>query len=188
MDINFNTTENTKDVLTTPIFKVTETKKIAPNGKEGKYVGIDAPDWVSAIVRDVGSEKFIMTKQWRHGVDKPMIEFPCGMVEFGESSLDAVLRECQEEIGLNKNKILTIQLLYKANPNPAFMNNSMTCYYIEVAGLDEKQHLDDNEFIEIIHADTQDMLSYLKKDDTSVMMKYALAQYARYCEEMKKEK
>lgn len=187
MNINFEIKENSVEVLNTPIFKVTETKKVAPNGKEGKYVSLDAPNWVSAIVKNVATNEFIMTKQWRHGVNKPMIEFPCGMVEFGESSFDAVIRECAEEIGLNKDKILSMHVLYKANPNPAFMNNYMTCYYIEVAGLDEKQHLDDNEFIEIVKVDGDEMQEIvINEDDSSVMTKYAISRLGEYLTGLKK--
>ena len=172
-NINFEIKDNSVVVAETPIFKVLSTKKVPPNGKEGNYVKLDAPDWVSAIVKDNSTGKFVMTEQWRHGVDKPMIEFPCGQVEFGESPLDAILRECQEEIGLNKDKVTEITFLYQANPNPAFMNNSMTCYYIEVEELDDKQNLDDNEFLDVVWRSPEEVNEIMRQTDTSIMMQHA---------------
>jgi ADP-ribose pyrophosphatase len=136
---------------------------------------------VSAIVTRTCAdynERFVMTAQYRHGVDKVMEEFPCGMVEEGESPLDAILRECEEEIGLEKDKILQIRKLYESNPNPAFMDNRMTCYYIEVEGsCRQQQKLDENEFIEVRYRTDSQIENIMRSPDTSVMMKYAWAEY-----------
>lgn len=122
-NLNFEVLEEV-DSTKFPIFDVSLTKKVAPNGKEGNYVSIKSPDWVSAIVETEKApfgEKFVMVSQFRHGLNKVLIEFPCGIVEEGESSLDAILRECEEEIGLDRNKVLEVKKLYEANPNPAFI-------------------------------------------------------------------
>lgn len=167
--------------LHTPIFDVVNENKKAPNGKNGTYVKIKAPNWVSAIVTRTCAdynERFVMTAQYRHGVDKVMEEFPCGMVEEGESPLDAILRECEEEIGLDKNKILQIRKLYESNPNPAFMDNKMTCYYIEVEGsCRQQQKLDENEFIEVRYRSDSQVENIMSSSDTSIMMKHAWAEY-----------
>lgn len=179
--LKFESWNDPQTVLHTPIFDVVNENKKAPDGKNGTYVKIEAPNWVSAIVARTCAdynERFVMTAQYRHGVDKVMEEFPCGMVEEGESPLDAILRECEEEIGLEKDKILQIRKLYESNPNPAFMDNKMTCYYIEVEGTcRQQQNLDENEFIEVrYHTDSQ-VENIMKSPDTSVMMKYAWAEY-----------
>ena len=166
------------DNIKFPIFDVSLTKKVAPNKKEGNYVSIKSPDWVSAIVETVG-RSFIVVSQYRHGVNNVLTEFPCGIVEDGETPLDAILRECEEEIGLDKNKILEIKKLYEANPNPAFMDNKMTCYYIKVEVCYSDQKLDENEFIK------RDFLSYSRVEsimnfpETSIMMKHAWEKYKK---------
>ena len=166
------------DNIKFPIFDVSLTKKVAPNKKEGNYVSIKSPDWVSAIVETVGGS-FIVVSQYRHGVNNVLTEFPCGIVEDGETPLDAILRECEEEIGLDKNKILEIKKLYEANPNPAFMDNKMTCYYIKVEVCYSDQKLDENEFIK------RDFLSYSRVEsimnfpETSIMMKHAWEKYKK---------
>ena len=179
--LKFELWNDPQTMLHTPIFDVVGENKKAPNGKNGTYVKIKAPNWVSAIVTRTQAdfcERFVMTAQYRHGVNKVMEEFPCGMVEEGESPLDAILRECEEEIGLDRSKILQITKLYESNPNPAFMDNKMTCYYIEVEGTcRQQQNLDENEFIEVrYHTDSQ-VENIMKSPDTSIMMKHAWAEY-----------
>lgn len=163
-----------------PIFDVSLTKKVAPNGKEGNYVSIKSPDWVSAVVEIENfsfDEKFIMVSQYRHGENKVLTEFPCGMVEKGETPLDAILRECEEEIGLDKNKVLEIKKLYEANPNPAFMNNKMTCYYIKAESIGSEQKLDENEFLKKARFDSYRVENIMKLPETSIMMKHAWEKY-----------
>ena len=170
------------DNIKFPIFDVSLTKKIAPNEKEGNYVSIKSPDWVSAIVvteKASFRERFVMVSQYRHGENKILTEFPCGMVEEGETPIDAILRECEEEIGLDKNKILEIKKLYEANPNPAFMNNKMICYYIKVESVNSEQKLDENEFVKKVFFDIDTVESTMKLPETSIMMKYAWEKYKK---------
>ena len=170
------------DNIKFPIFDVSLIKKIAPNKKEGNYVSIKSPDWVSAIVETEKAsfrENFVMVSQYRHGENKVLTEFPCGMVEEGETPIDAILRECEEEIGLNKNKILEIKKLYEANPNPAFMNNKMTCYYIKVESVNSEQKLDENEFVKKVFFDIDKVESIMNFPETSIMMKHAWEKYKK---------
>lgn len=164
-----------------PIFDVVLKRKKAPNGKEGSYVSIESPDWVSAIVElrhySYG-ERFVMVKQFRHGTDAAHVEFPCGMVEKGESPLDAILRECEEEIGLKKEDIIKIEKIYEASPNPAFMNNKMTCFRI-VADRVHKDEIkpDENEFLECKFWTDSEVEAQMNRPDSSVMMKLAWEKY-----------
>lgn len=181
-NLNFEVIEEV-DNTEFPIFDVSLTKKVAPNGKEGNYVSIKSPDWVSAIVEIEKDSwcggKFVMVSQFRHGLNKILTEFPCGMVEEGESSLDAILRECEEEIGLDRNKVLEVKKLYEANPNPAFMNNKMTCYYIKVETINSEQNLDENEFIKKIFFYTTQVENVMDLPETSVIMKLAWENYKK---------
>ena len=166
------------DNIKFPIFDVSLTKKMSPNKEEGNYVSIKSPDWVSAIVETIG-RSFIVVSQYRHGVNTVLTEFPCGIVEDGETPLDAILRECEEEIGLDKNKILEIKKLYEANPNPAFMDNKMTCYYIKVETINSEQNLDENEFIKKVFFYANQVEDTMDLPETSVMMKLAWENYKK---------
>ena len=114
------------------IFKVQHGKYEIKKGVNAFRVKINAPNWVSAIVKIPNyNNPFVMVEQYRYGVGKSLKEFPCGMVEEGETALEAIFRECEEEIGLKQENITKVVKLYEHNPNPAFMTNGMTCFYIE---------------------------------------------------------
>lgn len=139
-----------KELLKTPIWTVSETEKTMPNGKVGKFISLNAPDWVSAIIVNGDTGKFLMNHEFRHGVNKVIMEFPCGTVEAGETAEEACLREVKEETGYTDVRIVT--KLDSGNPNPAFMNNLMTCFLAVVHGKPSKQKLDDTEFISTVES------------------------------------
>lgn len=166
------------------IFSVVSETKKNPDGKNGEYVKIKSPDWVSAIVKITNRVYgYVLVKQYRHGADKVLSEFPCGMVEEGETPLQAIIRECQEEIGITENDIVAIRKLYEANPNPAFMNNKMTCYEIvlnedfSVEDAKNNRNLDENEFIAVELVQHERVSEIMCEPDTSVMMKMAWASH-----------
>ena len=107
-----------------------------------------APDWVTVVpvLRMPGREDvFLMVRQYRHGVELITTEFPAGLVEPGENSLHAALRELEEETGHRAGRMT---LLGRVSPNPAFMNNWCSTFLAEdlarVGGLtlDETEELD----------------------------------------------
>jgi 8-oxo-dGTP pyrophosphatase MutT (NUDIX family) len=166
MNINWSIGES-KEILKTFIWNVIETIKTGPNGNTGKYVSLQAPDWVSALVFNTDTNKFILNREFRHGINNILTEFPSGTVEPNEDPRVACLREVTEETGYSNARIIT--QLYHRNPNPAFMNNHMTCYFVTVSGERSSQHLDPNEFINIIETDNPPELIYHSDNDTSVI-------------------
>lgn len=165
--------KETETLLKTPIGCFNTTRKIDPAGIERKYISMKAPDWVCAIVRTQEKEKeFIMVKQFRHGINKEVVEFPSGMVDEGESAIHALKRELDEELGIKEENILNVRELYKASPNPAFMENSMTCYLVNVNGHGESRP-DEDEFLETVYATHEEVEKIVVSDDYNVMMRLA---------------
>ncbi len=136
-----------KEVLRveTPIFDVVKTEKENPNGKIGHFVSIDAPNWVSSIVFNRDTNKWMMVREFRHGINKYIYEFPSGTVEENETQEDAIIRELKEELGVTNVSI--IEKLFEGCPNVAMFNNKWTFFYCEVSGKD-KQKLDKFEDVE----------------------------------------
>ena len=66
--------------------------------KEGEFYVIDAPDWVN-VVALTDRDELLLIEQWRHGVDHATLEIPGGMVDPGETPLEAARRELLEETG-----------------------------------------------------------------------------------------
>lgn len=78
-----------------------------------------------------GGYKYITVRQLRYGPMKEFDEFPCGMVEKDEYPAEAAARELREETGwiVDPDKLV---YLGANSPNPAFMNNLMYYYFIDL--------------------------------------------------------
>lgn len=92
-------------------------------------VGLNAPDWVMAIVLDPDFNTLIV-KQSRWGSEDETVEFPCGTVEKGERPQLAALRELKEETGFEPDDEDTMRHFVSVNPNPAYFNNAMSVFII----------------------------------------------------------
>ncbi len=159
--------------MKTPIGSFVTTKKIDPSGVERKYISMNCPDWVCAVVQlGAGSDDFMMVKQFRHGINREITEFPSGMVDGGEKAIDALYRELDEELGIKKENVVKLEQLYTGSPNPAFMENIMTCYYVVVDGYG-KNNPDDDEFLETEIVKRADMDAIVRQDDFGLMMRLA---------------
>ena len=131
-------------LLHTPIFDVIKGEK-TETGLEP--VLVKAPDWVSVIVKR--GDEFLVEKQFRYGSNCDIEEFPCGMVEKGESPHEAALRELEEETGI-RVELKCLQYLGATNPNPAFMTNRMHYFYLNLdkCGCEQRERkLDPHEVI-----------------------------------------
>ena len=118
--------ENKNLLLHTPIFDVIKGEKTM-TGLEP--VLVKAPDWVCIIVKR--GDEFLIEKQLRYGTNCDIEEFPCGMVEKGETPHEAALRELEEETGI-RVELKCLQYLGATNPNPAFMTNRMHYFYLNL--------------------------------------------------------
>ena len=139
-----------------------------PDGKVFNAVLMKAPNWISAVIWHKTKKKFVMNYEYRQGVAKQLWEFPSGTAEEGETPEETAKREVKEETGFDTVKITK---LFTACPNPAFMNNKMNCFFIEVDGEPGERHLDADENISVHYVDDPE---YLFNEDTSVMQILAL--------------
>ena len=93
MDARLRWTERSRELLARcGIFDLYRSRRAAPDGREGDFHVLEAPDWVTVvpIVHDRGRQRcFLMVRQHRHGADLVTTEFPAGLVEPGEDPLAA---------------------------------------------------------------------------------------------------
>ena len=142
-----------KELLKTVVLSVNEINSQAPDGSEGKYIVMDAPDWV--IVIPVLGENFLMVKQWRHGINALSIEFPGGVIDKGEEPEHAAKRELEEETGCKTEELIKIG---EVSPNPALFNNHVHVFLARKLVPTGVQHLDNDEFINFMELPKQEVL------------------------------
>lgn len=94
---------------------------------------LEYPTWVNVMaITDEG--KYIIERQYRHGIGQEVYEICAGTCDEGEEPLDAAQRELLEETGFGGGKW---SLLGKFAPNPNSMNN--WCYSFLAEGVYKQQ-------------------------------------------------
>ncbi|MDA3958923.1 NUDIX hydrolase [Oceanispirochaeta sp.] len=130
-----------------PIFAIDQVMRENPDGKERAMIVCKAPDWVTVIPEIPGASEseFLMVRQFRHGSGKLSCEFPAGVIDPGETALDAAHRELREETGFTASEMI---LIGEINPNPAFMDNLSTTFLARGLIRTHDLDLDENEYLE----------------------------------------
>ena len=106
------------------ILSVFETEEVSLNNSQKKIITINAPNWVN-IIPITHEKKIVFVEQHRYGVNKKTLEIPGGMVDPGETPLEAVNRELLEETGYSSKEVTKLGVL---SPNPALFTNNVFSY------------------------------------------------------------
>lgn len=117
-----------------------------PDGRiNPEFYVLEYPDWVNviAITRD---GKFVMERQFRYGLGKTCYEICAGVMEEGESPLEAAKRELLEETGYG-NGIWTS--LMEISGNSSTTDNLTHCFLATGVEKVSGQDLDPTEDISV---------------------------------------
>lgn len=130
---------SSKEVLNTPIFRVTLDHAVDPAGFEIRR----------AIVRHNGSavmmaidddEKVLLVRQYRLPARRYLWELPAGRIDPGETPLKAARRELVEETGFRARKWSKLSRFY---PSPGFVEEAMTIFLARNLTPGKAQPMDD---------------------------------------------
>lgn len=115
-------------------------------GRAHEFYVLETGDWVNVLpFTDAG--ELILVRQFRCGTNALSLEIPGGMVDAGESPLEAARRELLEETGFAPRELRPIG---RIESNPAILTNhthSFVALGCEPAG---GMHLDATEELELI--------------------------------------
>ena len=144
-----------------------DTLKNPRNQKRFDRLVLESVDWVNVVALDVESRS-VMIRQFRFGVGYVTLETPGGMVDEGEDSRAAAIRELKEETGYKSDQW---SYLGCVEPNPAFHNHLCHHWLAENAYLEEEQSLGEGEMISIELMDKEQVREAVMSGE----LKHALA-------------
>ena len=134
---------------------------LLPTGQvNDEFYVLEYPDWVNVIaITEDG--KFVMERQYRHGLGVMSIEIPAGVVENGEDPLEAAKRELLEETGYSggtweENMVIC--------GNSSTTNNYTHSFIARGVVPTGRTHLDRTEALEPILLSAEEVRSLLEKD------------------------
>ncbi|MEP6596049.1 MAG: NUDIX hydrolase [Ginsengibacter sp.] len=89
----------------------------------------------------------ILIKQYRHPIEKIILEIPGGFVDANEDPVKAIAREFSEETGY---EFSNFEYVGQVAANPGVINNYTKLYLATGGKKKARQKLDDNEEIEVL--------------------------------------
>lgn len=125
-----------------------------------EYYVLEYPDWVN-VIAITKEGQFVFEKQYRHAARKISYELPCGVMEKGESPLEAAQRELLEETGYGNGHWQKLMEIY---PNPSTMTNMTHCYLATDVEKIAEPHLDATEELTVLFMSREEVKRLLDQD------------------------
>ena len=133
-----------------------------PDGRVNpEFYVLEYPSWVNVIARD-REGRFVMVRQYRHGLGAMSTELVAGVVEAGEEPEAAARRELMEEAGYGGGR-WTLQAVISGNPSTT--NNLTYCFLAEDVEHLGSQHLDATESIEPLLLSRDELMHLMMSDE-----------------------
>ena len=99
----------------------------------------------AAVVPVTDKGTILLVRQYRNALDQETLEIPAGGIEPGETPLECVTREIEEETGFIAGKVTHLMTVITAI---GFCDEKIPIYVATDLKL-SKQHLDEDEFIDV---------------------------------------
>ena len=133
-----------------------------PTGAEiPEYYVLEYPDWVNVIAL-TKEGKFVMVRQYRHGLQETRYELCAGVCEEGEDPMEAAKRELYEETGYTGGQW---KLWMTVSANASTMTNLTHCYLATGVERITGQHLEDTEDLSVHLLTKKEVKRLLQTDE-----------------------
>jgi ADP-ribose diphosphatase len=168
----------TKTIAKTKLFHVESMHMRFSNGVERDYERLVAGKQGAVMVIPMPDpETVLLIREYAAGVERYELAFPKGLIEIGESPLEAANREMKEEVGFGGEKLVLLKQFTLA---PGYLSHQM---YLVVAHdlYEQKLEGDEPEELEVISWPVARLHELLELDDftesRSIAALYLLQQY-----------
>lgn len=143
---------------------------------EGRSMGsaftFGCRDWVS-IVPVTEDGRFVLVRQYRHGIDDSTLEVPGGIIDEGQEPDAAALRELREESGYGGG---TLTALGAVQPNPALQGNWHHMFLLRGARRLGEPEFDAGEYCEVVVVERDELRACVREGKiTHALVLLALA-------------
>ncbi len=115
------------------------------SGKKTTRDVVEHSDCVAVVALDE-RDNVLLVRQFRHAVDKFLLEIPAGGIDPGEEPIDSVRRELQEEIGYFPQKIDKLGGFYSI---PGYGTEYLHCF-LATALVPSRLIAEDTDDIELV--------------------------------------
>ena len=130
-----------------------------PSGYEMEdFYVIEASDWVN-VIAITDDKRYVLEKQYRHGIQKVCYETPAGCVDAGEEPLDAAKRELLEETGYGGG---SWEYFSYTVPNASGMNNYAHTFIARGVSKLTQPHTEASEDIEVAIVSKKELQALLE--------------------------
>jgi len=126
-----------------------------------EFYVLEYPEWVNVIAITTDG-KFVMERQYRYAADSTNYEIPCGVMEQGETPLEAAMRELKEETGYGGGQWRELMCI---SANPTSMTNMTHCFVATGVEKVSDQHLDATEELEVHLLSRDEVLILLRNNE-----------------------
>lgn len=115
------------------------------SGAERVFSVVRSPAWVN-VVALTPDDRVVLVRQFRHGLRRVTVEIPGGLVDAGESFVEAGRRELREETGFEAARWVEMGVV---EPNPAIQDNRCGLVLALDARRTAEMELDEGEHIAV---------------------------------------
>lgn len=131
---------------------------------------------IAAIIRE--TKQVVLIKQYRYSIDDYIYELPAGLVDQGESVIEAGKREMKEETGLDFEAVMGDK--YSEKPfftSVGLCDEACTTIYGYASGKVSLDLLEDAEDLEVVLADEAELRRILREEKVAQPAGYFIQSY-----------
>lgn len=119
---------HTEIIARSRLFQIEQVHLKFSNGVERQYERMKGGSRGAVMIVPVHQGQMLLAREYAAGTDNYELGFPKGLIDPGESPIEAANRELQEEIGFGANKLTLLKELSLA---PGYFSSKMQIFLAE---------------------------------------------------------